>query len=231
MAKVNLDGTEQLMTELEKHKQKLMAVYTPLNVDSDDRGYDPQLKQLIPKLAGHGTVVWLTVTSRKYKPSATEGDDRAVALLRELSDLAGPHGVQISLYPHLHCYVQRLDDAVRLARKVDRKNVGVSFTFCHFLALNKAEEIEPALAAAKPYLNMVTINGTDGYHAGNVSKWIKTLDQGTFDVSRVVVALKKAGYRGPVGMIAYGIRGDHRDILERSMNGWKALCAKAAQQQ
>jgi sugar phosphate isomerase/epimerase len=228
MALVNLDGAEELLAELEKHKQKLVAVYTGLNVDPRDQGYEPRLKSLIPKLAGHGTVLWLTVDSGQFKPSSDGGDSRAVELLRELSAIARPHGVQISLYPHLNCYAQRIEDVVRLAKKVDRPNVGVTFTFCHFLALDDAKNIDHALELTRPYLNMVTINGTDGYDAKNFSAWIKTLDEGSFDVSRVLASLRKIGYRGPIGMIVYGIRGDRRDILARSMKGWKEISAKAA---
>jgi sugar phosphate isomerase/epimerase len=87
--------------------------------------------------------------------------------------------------------------------------------------------MERVLALARPYLNMVTINGTDGYNAKDFSAWIKTLDQGSFDVSRVLAALRKIDYRGPIGIICYGIHGDRREILARSMKGWKAISAKA----
>ena len=229
MALVGIDGAEKLMAALEKHGQKLTAVYSDVNVDPRSAGYDRRLKTLIPKLSGHGTVVWLTVSSRQYKASSDGGDDRAVELLRQLADIAQPLGVRISLYPHLGNYAQRIEDAVRIAKKVDRPNVGVTFTFCHFLALDDAKHIDRALELARPYLNMVTINGTDGYAAGNLGRWIKTLDEGSFDVSRVLVSLRKIGYQGPIGIIAYGIRGDRHDILARSMKGWKEICAKAGE--
>jgi sugar phosphate isomerase/epimerase len=230
MALATLDGAETQLAELEKNKQKLFAVYTPLNVDSGGRGYDPRLNELIPRLAGHGTTVWLFVTSRTHKPSTTEGDDRAVELLRQLSDFAQPYGVQFSLYPHRGNYAQRMEDAVRLAKKVDRKNVGVTFTFCHFLALDDAKNLDHVLELARPYLNMAVINGTDGYDAKNVSVWIKTLDQGRFDVSSVLKALRKIDYSGPIGIICYGIHGDRREILARSMKGWKEISAKATKE-
>jgi sugar phosphate isomerase/epimerase len=229
MALANLNEAEAQLAELEKHKQKLFAVYAPLNVDPSGSGYDPRLKDLIPKLAGHGTTVWLFVTSRSHKPSTTGGDDRAVELLRQLSDFAQPYGVQFSLYPHRGNYAQRMEDAVRLAKKVDRKNVGVTFTFCHFLALDDAKNLDHVLELARPYLNMAVINGTDGYDK-NVSVWIKTLDQGSVDVSRVLTALRKIDYGGPIGIICYGIHGDRRDILARSMKGWKEISAKATKE-
>jgi sugar phosphate isomerase/epimerase len=230
MALPTIDGAEAQLAELEQHKQRLFAVYAPLNVDPGNRGYDPRLKELIPKLAGHGTTVWLFVTSRSHKPSTTGGDDRAVELLRQLSDLAQPFGIQFSLYSHRGNYAQRMEDAVRLAKKVDRKNVGVTFTFCHFLALDDAKNLDHVLELAQPYLNMAVINGTDGYDAKNVSVWIKTLDQGRFDVSRVLTALRSIGYRGPIGIICYGIHGDRHEILARSMKGWKEISAKATKE-
>jgi sugar phosphate isomerase/epimerase len=223
MAYVGLNGALDMLQALEKNGQKLWAVYTPLGIDPGDRGYDPQLKQIIPQLKGHDTIVWMTVNSKRYKPSSTDGDERAVELLRELADRAQKDGVSISLYPHKGNYAERMEDVVRLAKKTDRPNVGVTFTFCHFLALDDAKNIDRVLTMARPWLNMVTINGTSGYDPKNRGGWIQVLGEGTFDVSTVLKTLRKLDYRGPIGMIAFGIQGDRRDVLSRSIRGWKQL--------
>jgi sugar phosphate isomerase/epimerase len=230
MAHVGLNGTIEMLQALEKHHQQLLAVYTDLIVDPDKRGYDPQLNEIIPKLKGHGTLVWLVVNSSRYKPSSTEGDERAVELLREIAETARQSGVAISLYPHKGCYAERMEDVVRLAKKTDRPNVGVTFTFCHFLAVDDAKNLDRVLQMARPYLTMVTINGTSGYDPQNVGRWIQVLGEGTFDVGAVLKGLRKVDYRGPIGIIAYGIKGDRRDILSRSIQAWKKLSAQAAAQ-
>jgi len=71
---VGLDGALEMLGALENRGQRLFAVYTPLSVDAGDRGYDPKLTELIPKLKGHGTVVWLVLNSKQHKPSSTGGD-------------------------------------------------------------------------------------------------------------------------------------------------------------
>ena len=228
MAYVGLDGSLEMLDALEKQGLKLFAVYTPLNVDPDKPGYDPRLKEIIPKLQGHGTVVWLVLNSTKYKPSSTEGDDRAVELLREIADQARPYGISLSMYPHRGSYTERLEDVVRVIKKTGRPNVGATFTLCHFLAVDDARNLDRVLQLAKPYLNMVNINGTDGYDPKNRAGWIQTLDQGSFDLVTVLKALRKVDYRGPIGLIAFGIKGDRRDILARSIKAWKELSAKAA---
>jgi sugar phosphate isomerase/epimerase len=228
MAHVGLSGATEMLQALEERQQKLLAVYTDLVVDPGDRGYDPQLEELVPKLKGHGTIVWLVVNSKTYKPSSTEGDARAVDLLQKIAGIAKQSGVAISLYPHKGCYAERMEDVVRLAKKTGRANVGVTFTMCHFLAVDNAKNLDRVLEMARPHLTMVTINGTSGYDSGNFASWIQVLGEGTFDVGVVLKSLRKLDYQGPIGIIAYGIQGDRRAILSRSMQAWKKLSNQAA---
>jgi hypothetical protein len=44
----------------------------------------------------------------------------------------------------------------------------------------------------------------------------------------VLKALRKLGYEGPIGLQHYGIRGDARENLQRSMLAWQKLSAQAA---
>jgi hypothetical protein len=48
------------------------------------------------------------------------------------------------------------------------------------------------------------------------------------DRYRTVKPCLIAWYRGPIGIIAYGIKGDRREILGRSMQAWKKLSAQVA---
>ena len=47
------------------------------------------------------------------------------------------------------------------------------------------------------------------------------LDKGDFDNRAVLTTLKEIGYKGPVGVMCYGISGDTREYLQRSMKKWK----------
>jgi hypothetical protein len=47
------------------------------------------------------------------------------------------------------------------------------------------------------------------------------LDGGSFDTYQFVRTLKQLGYNGPIGLQHYGIKGDARENLKRSMNAWR----------
>ena len=161
-------------------------------------------------------------------PSDEKGDERAVPIIRELADMARDSGAKIVLYPHVNMWLEKVGDAVRLARKVERPNVGVMFNLCHWMKVDKDENLKPVLESAMPYLMAVSINGTDkneAVHAGT-GNWLQPLDKGDYDVFIVLKTLKDLGYKGPVGLQCWGIEGDARDHLTRSMAAWKKYVAR-----
>ena len=75
----------------------------------------------------------------------------------------------------------------------------------------------------------MTINGADsGIGKPDWGRLIQTLDEGTYDVTIVLRALKQLRFQGPIGLQGYGVGGDRRENLERSMQAWRALSAAAA---
>jgi sugar phosphate isomerase/epimerase len=138
--------------------------------------------------------------------------------------------LRVVLYPHVGFYVARVEDAVRLAKKVDRKNVGVSFNLCHFLKLDDEKNLELRLKEASPYLLAVSINGADGGSTQTMSwdRLIQTLDRGSFDVGHVLKSLKELGYTGPIGLQCYAIPGDCRENLKHSMDAWRRRSERMA---
>ncbi len=60
------------------------------------------------------------------------------------------------------------------------------------------------------------------------NRLIQTLDRGSFDVGMVLRTLLKVGCQCPIGLQGYGLGGDRRDNLVRSMAGWRERSASAA---
>jgi len=212
----------EMAEELDKNGLRLFTVYLGVNVDPDQPKYGPELKETIKVLKGRNAMLWLFVQSKKHKPSALAGDDRAVEILQEVADMAAEANVRVALYPHTGFWVERVEDAVRVAKKVDRKNVGVTFNLCHWLMVDDEKNMKSLIDSAMPHLFVVTINGADS-GGKDWKTLIQTLDRGTFDMRGFLKTLEDSGYTGPIGFQGYGIGGDARDNLKRTMDAWLEL--------
>ncbi len=220
-----LGGVAERLKALDARGLKLYQIYMRVNIDPKKRKYDPRLKEVVKLLKGRPTQLALLVGG--MKPSAQAGDARAVEIIREIADLAGPFGVRVALYPHTGDWLERMEDAVRVANKVDRKNVGVMFNLCHWLKVDDEKNLQRVLKLAIPKLFAVTINGADSGlgRRGGWNRLIQPLGKGSFDVGGVLQTLKKLGYAGPIGLQCFGLKGDAREHLKQSMAAWRKLTA------
>jgi sugar phosphate isomerase/epimerase len=220
-------GLAEMLKELDKNGLRLFAVYLGANIDADQPKYGPELKEAIEVLKGRNAILWLFVLSKKHKPSSSEGDPRAKEVIREIADMAAEAGLRVALYPHHGFWVERVEDAVRVTKQVNKKNVGVTFNLCHWLRVDDEKNMGSLIKSAMPHLFVVSINGADS-GGKNWKQLIQTLDRGTFDMYRFLKALENAGYNGPIGFQGYGIGGDAHDNLKRSMSAWRQLAKRLA---
>jgi sugar phosphate isomerase/epimerase len=221
-----LDDVAERLSTADAAGLKVYQIYLNVFLDRGQEPYDPRLKDVLTLLKGRETM--LAVLIKGAKPSDERLDPTAVRLLREIANLARPVGVRVALYPHSKFWLERVEDALRLARKVEREEVGVMFNLCHWLAVDDEKNLEPLLSAAKPHLFAVTINGADraaDIQAGK-GKWIQPLDSGTFDNFRLLKLLVALGYKGPIGLQCYGLPGDAREHLARSITAWRRLVGR-----
>jgi sugar phosphate isomerase/epimerase len=212
-------GTKEIPAMLAAHHAnglKPLGIYTGMNLSDAKPGYDPGLPQAIEQLKGSGALITFTVQGKHEK-----GDEIAVAVIREVADLAGRAGLRVALYPHYGFHVARIEDALRVREKVGRKNVGIIFNLCHWLRSGDEANLDLRLQQAKPHLMMVSINGSD--HEGDWDRLIQPLDRGQFDVSAFLKKLHGVGYKGPIGLQCYNIPGDREENLRRSMGAWKRM--------
>jgi len=215
----------ETLVALDRRKLKMFAVYFPLDLDSS-APVSPAIRDTIEQLRGRDSILWLYVNFRAHKPSDPAGDAKAVPVMREVADLAKEAGVRVSLYPHIKNWVERVEDGARLARQVDRKNFGVTFNLCHWLMVDGAD-LDASLRQALPYLMMVTINGADAdAKAGELGRFIQPLGAGNFDVGKVLAKLAELKWQGPIGLQHFGIKGDAKVNLQRSMDAWRKMSSK-----
>ncbi len=214
-----LDTVAERLKTLDEAGLKLYQITMTVDLTPGKPAYDARFTNVLALVQGRQVQFCLLINGAK--PSDTSADERGVAILREMSELARGSGSQLLLYPHVGCWVERIEDSVRVAAKVDRPNVGAMFNLCHWLRVDKRREYKPLLKAAMPRLWAVSLNGADVYDdKPGWEHYIQPLDQGSFDICAFLKTLKELGYKGPIGLHCYGIGGDAREHLARSMAAW-----------
>ena len=215
---------ERLRALDEAHLQ-LFFLWLTVDISHGQIKYEPEMDAAIEALQGRGTVVWVAIQGDDADAGA---EDRAIQAVDRISDLASRSNLRVALYPHYGFYLARFRDVVRVAERVGRSNVGVTFNLCHELRSGFDPEFHQLLDKAIPRLYGVTINGADR-QGRDWNTLIQPLGRGDYDVTELVRTITKAGYRGPFGIQCYGLKGDPGVHLKQSMAAWRVLSMRAAQ--
>lgn len=220
-----LNNIPERLKTLDAAGLKLFQITMTVDITPGKQAYDPKFKEVVPLLKGRGVQFLLLMNG--LKPSDPAGDARAVEIVREMAALARESGAQILLYPHSYMWMEKIEDAVRVADKVDRPNVGVMFNLCHWLRVSKDRDYKSRLVQAMPRLWAVSICGADEFDdKPGWAHYLQTLGRGSFDMLTFLKTLRQLGYTGPVGLQCFGIVGDERDTLAESMKAWRSYCAQ-----
>jgi len=219
-----LDKLEERVTSAKASGLHVTQVYFQIDL-SKTTPFDQNLEKALPCLKGGKTQLALLIYGGK--PSDESLDDKAVGVIRDIVRVAEPNDVKVVLYPHVGAWNETVADCVRIAKRFPEKNVGVMFNLCHWVAVDKSENLKKTLELAMPYLACITINGTDTpeeiQSRADRAGWLQPLDAGSFDQKKLLTILDELDYRGPVGLQCYGIPGDAKVHLERSMKAWREL--------
>ncbi|MCK5442212.1 MAG: sugar phosphate isomerase/epimerase [Maribacter sp.] len=234
--KEGLDGFAEMQQAMNNDGLAIYTNYVRVDLDNTEQPYDPELFTVLKKIEGKPTMIWLHVVSKKYKPSSIENDALAVPILQEIADKAATYGVKVMLYPHINFWIECAEDAIRVSKKVNRRNLGMTFNLCHFLAHSHREKLDPLekfpeLAKQSiPYLFAISFNGADIKPTSeNIWKsFIQPLGDGNYDTYAYLKTFLDLGFKGPVGLQTYGIQQPSNLHLKKSIATWQDFKKKYA---
>jgi sugar phosphate isomerase/epimerase len=230
--KVGFDGIEINQVEsfkglkeaLDKHRFE--GAYFYVKVKLEEPFIDPRLKDYIKQLRGTETIIapYIVSESKRYKPSSKEADTLAIRLIHQVADWAQAANLQVAIYPHVNFYLERTDHALALVKKINRKNVGLSFNLCHWLATTNTTErdtLNTHLQHLAPYLKMITISGANNVVSNQQPPWsdyILPLGKGSFDTYALLkYMIKGLKFKGPIGVQCYNIKGDKPSLAQNTI--------------
>lgn len=208
VSQVNAGGEAlgRKLAAYEKESLRLLSVYR----DVDGAGLDAE--NLRP-LAGKDAMIELTVKKLT---------DATPARIREICLVAEGLGMRVALYPHHGFGIATMPQALDMISKVDYPNLGVMFNLCHFLRGENPADLEKTIAGAGESLFAVSVSGADT----EGKEWdtlIRPLGEGDFPMERLLGCLKKSGFSGPIALQCFGVKGDRKGNLGKSIAAWRTL--------
>ncbi len=220
------ENLDKNLRTLDEAGLKVYLLYASVNVNPGARAFDPRLPEAIRKLKGRPATI--CVLLKGFPPGDPRGEQPAVKILRQLGDVAAESGLRISIYHHKGDWTESLLHSLRVVKKTNHRHVGANFNLCHWLMVDGESDYRPVLRNNADKIFAVTINGAQC----GAKKWtgglIQPLDRGDFDNRALLATLREIGFRGPIGLMCYGIPGDAREHLQRSMKVWKTWQAERA---
>jgi len=227
---VGLEKVVERLSSLDAVGLRLYLAGVKIDLKRDLETELREVQEVLPHLKDRQVVLYTVLTG--LPSGAAKGMQPAVRAVRRLSELAAEVNIQVGIYPHTGDWVATVPQAVDLAGQVGRDNCGVIFNLCHFLRNEPPPSLDESLERAAPLLVGVTINGADLAGRGDRDwrRLIQPLDEGSYDLRPLLRRLAAWGYRGPVGIMCYGIGGDAAEHLSRSRKQWRRWSSIIAEQ-
>lgn len=219
-----LDDVETRARTLSNAGLRLYQVYVRVNLANPQPLNEKRVMEILPVLKPHKTQLALLISGGKSSDNTL--DDRAVAVIHYIADMVRPHNVSVVLYPHTGDWLETSGDAVRIAKKVNLPSeVGIMFNLCHWMKTDSNRNLWAVLEEAQPWLMAVSLSGSDRPEQvfSGKGNWIQPLDSGTYEIKDFLDVLRDINYSGLVGLQCWGIPGDARTHLKRSIETWKRL--------
>jgi sugar phosphate isomerase/epimerase len=208
-------------------------MYIAMNIVAGKISQHPELRNILQHSCDRNLLVTLHLHVDSSMTDRRRGDSLFVQGIRDLAEFAAPLHIKIAVYPHVGLYCETLEQAVALAQKIDRRNVGAVLNLCHLLKVEGGEGWEQKTLDALPWLFMVAINGADSGDTRSMGwdRLIRPLGEGTFDVYALVKLLKDNGYKGKFGLQCYNIQQDCETALTKSMTTWRDFQKRYAKEE
>jgi len=158
-------------------------------------------------------------TDNSVAKSDASADGKLLQWLEPIIPVLEKNNLHLHLYPHSGFWIERVEDSVRLKKKINHPRIHAVFCGLHWFCVD-GQDIEGKLREAAPHLGSANISGmrVTGEH-----KQIVPLDDGQLDNSLIIGLLDKYGYKGKIALQGFGCAGDVYTHLKKSINTFRDI--------
>ncbi len=210
---------------LKRHHIELTAWWCASSLDPLEDAGVQRIVEFFKRRGVH-TQLWLSLPDAELQKIDNQEKRvaRAAIAVRQLAEQVAPLGCQVGLYNH-GGWIGEPSNLVRVMQQLnDEKNVGIVYNFHH--AHHELDEFPQALAAMKPYLLCLNLNGTNRSGGDDPAQKVVTLGNGELD-SKILEWIVEVDYMGPIGIIDHREQLDARQSLQMNLDGLDELLRQA----
>lgn len=207
----------------------LAAAYVVVDLNDPNPDGVPSIEDVMDQL-DEGDILELALkVGWKESVSDPALDPKAIALLEHYLPMAKSRGLTILLYHHIGFYAERFSDCVRVAKRIDDPNLGVTFCGYHWYAADQSDLLTN-LQSAGSLLKLVNVCGSrkkqDSPDAP-LKSTIEVVGAGDFPLHEFIRCLREVDYTGDVGFQGYKLSGHAPSNLKTSIEAWKRAVSEA----
>lgn len=202
---------------------EVTGVYASVSGPDDAEGVR-RVSELLETMEGCTLVDFAILGSPEaHTNSDPRGDAAVEKMLKGLLAIAERRGITLSLYHHIGCWMETLDDAMRLCLAVNHPNLKITFSSHHWY-LTDGKHPERTLERISPYLSGANFCGSRRVPSDNgTDATIELLDDGEQDNFYLLSLLQKTGFTGPIGVQGFSMGGDVYSKLRRSIAAYEDI--------
>lgn len=203
-----------------KHGIEITAWWFPTTLDKDARAILDVLKKKNVK-----TQLWVMGSGEPVKSPEEQAKrlQSEVARLRPIVEAAAAIGCKVGLYNHGGWFGEP-ENQVAIVKALNAPNVGIVYNFHH--GHHQIDRFEELLATMKPHIYCININGMV-QNGDRIGKKILAVGAGDKEL-RMLQAIQKSGWRGPIGIIDHREETDSEETLRENLIGLQKLQKQAS---
>ncbi len=203
----------------------IYAVHFGVKIKQDNSQNLSRIEALLEALQSAGSSLWLILNAEDELERST-----ILSFISEVADRASAKSVPFILYPHYSNLIESAEEALPYLEELGRDDIFVSVHLCHEIRAGNGDRIEEVVEKVGDRLRLPSISGADKEFEpitrGDWTRTIQPLYQGDYDASRMIRALRKFAYQGPVILHTFGLQDEDADHHERSFDFYRGLFGK-----
>lgn len=214
----HLPDFEQELQALDQHSIELQAVW--FWIDQDSVGFLGEANEALwDKMVANDvqTELWFSFAPQFFAGlTDDEKRSRAINFISNFRERAKKQGCTLGMYNHGDWFGNPLNQ-LAIIDSLGDDHLGMVYNFHH--AHHEIDEFESLLSRMQDHLLCINLNGMvkDG-------EKILALGEGDQEL-RMMQAIRKSDYRGPIGIIGHQDDKDVKVVLERNLTGLQQLKA------